>query len=141
MAFADAGGLDTIVVEIGPRIHLQLAGTVDRGDPIGYDSGWKRAHATVGSVVQARYVALDSGQDGDTIQAAREAILAPTPAGGGRISGATIDGAVYVAEGATAGRYTQTKPTTSGDADTPIGRAIATDTLHIRCQSDPDSTA
>ncbi len=149
MAFGDAGGVDVLVLAAEPQfVHVTLAGPVQLGDPIGYDSGWVRALATVGSVVQARYVALESGEEGDVIQVAREVILAPTPVylvggeerGGGRFSGATLDAAVYVAEGATAGRYTQTKPSTSGDATTAIGRAIAADTLHIRCQSEPDST-
>lgn len=149
MAFGDAGGVDVLVTAALPQfLHLTLAGTVEKGDPIGYDSGWVRAYASTGQVVQARYVALESGVDGDVIQVAREAILAPTPVylvkgeerGGGRFSGATIDGIVYVAEAPTAGKYTQTKPTTSNDSETPIGRAIAADTLHIRCQSEPDST-
>ena len=141
MAFGDAGGVNLAVQAALPQfIHVTLAGTVQRGDPIGYDSGWVRALATVGSVVQARYVALESGVSGDVIQVAREVIMGPTAPSGGRFSGATIDAVVYVAEGATAGRYTQTKPTTGSDADTPIGRAIAADTLHVRCQSEPDST-
>jgi hypothetical protein len=136
MAFADAGGVDVVVQEIGPRIKLTVADDVQRGDVLGYSSGWKRALATVGSVVQARYVALDTALSGSVIEVAREAVLQ-----GARFSGAAIDGVVYVGEGATAGRYTQTAPSTSGDAKTPIGRAIAADRLHIRCQSEPDSVA
>lgn len=133
MAFADAGGVDLVVQEIGPRIKVLMSDDVKRGDVIGYSAGWKRALATVGAVVHARYVALDTVLSGSAAEVAREAVLQ-----GARFSGATIDGIVYVEEAATPGKYTQTKPSTSGDVETPIGRALAADRLHIMCQNAPD---
>ena len=48
---------------------------------------------------------------------------------GGRISGATVGGAIYASE--TVGQYTQTAPSDTGDADTIIGYAIAPDRIVV----------
>ena len=137
MAFADAGVADVTITNIpNYRIRVTISDTVHRGDPIGQDANgaWKRALATTGSVVQARLVALQGGDSGEVIEAVRSCRLS-----GGRITGATQGNAIYIAEGATAGLYTETKPTTSGDADTVIGEAVDATTLDIACQSNPDS--
>ncbi|MEE8442649.1 MAG: hypothetical protein V3S37_02775 [Dehalococcoidia bacterium] len=137
MAFADAGVADVTITNVpNYRIKVTISDTVHRGDPIGQDTSgaWKRALSTVGSVVQARLIALQGGDSGEVIEAVRSCRLS-----GGRVTGATATNSIYVAEGATAGLFTETKPTTSGDADTAIGAAVDATTLDIACQSNPDS--
>ncbi len=137
MVFADAGVTDVTITRVpNYRIRVTLSGTVHRGDPIGQDASgnWKGALATTGSVVQARLVALQGGASGDVIEAVRGCRIT-----GGRITGATGGNSIYAAEGGTAGLYTETKPTTSGDADPVTGQAVDATTLDIACQSNPDS--
>lgn len=114
MAFADAqtGGR---VVDAWGRTTVTLAGTVTLGDILGYSSGWKRALATVGSVVQGAIVALQDGVSGDVINVARGAVI------DGRFSGGTAGNLIYVAEGSSNGQYTETVPSTTNDATTIMG--------------------
>lgn len=123
MAFADAQSDATILQAVLPA-EVTLAGTVTKGDLIGYSSGWKRALATVGSVVQARLVALEDGVSGDVITAAAGAVV-----GGNRFSGATAGNALYAAEGSDNGKVTETAPSTTNDATTIIGRSLDATTL------------
>ena len=92
--------------------------------------------AITGSVIQTRMVALQGGDSGEVIEVVRGCRIT-----GGRITGATGGNSIYAAEGGTAGLYTETKPSTSGDADTAIGQAVDATTLDIACQSNPDSLA
>ncbi len=139
MAFADAGVTDVTITRIpNYRIRVTLGDTVHRGDPIGQDSSgnWKAALATTGSVVQARLVAHQGGASGDVIEGVRSCRIT-----GGRVTEATGGNSIYAAEGATAGLSTETKPATTGDADTVIGQAVDATTLDVACQSNPDSVA
>src|SRR3989304_1285024 len=94
MAFADPGA--------GRKIQDSGRGTqpakvttgeaVKRGDVLGYSSGWKRALATVGSVIQGRLVALDDALSG------KEVPVSTNPVVDG-YTGGTAGNYVYVAEG------------------------------------------
>lgn len=137
MAFADAQA-NAVVVPTGDGISsVTLAGTVYKGDAVGFSNGWKEALATTGAVVQMRCVALEDGVSGQRIAVCfGECYL-----GGGRITGATAGGALYVAEGSSNGQYTQTAPSTSGDADTIVGYAISTTEAVLIPNYNVDSTA
>ncbi len=59
MAFTDSGaGRDTLDSGRGTQPgEVTLAEACKAGDVLGYSSGWKRALATVGTVIQGRVVA------------------------------------------------------------------------------------
>ena len=136
MAFADPGKDRKIEnSNVGPEAPtVTLAGTVVRGDVLGYDSGWKRALATTGSVVQGRLVALADGVSGDVIPVSHNAVVSG-------YTGATPGGYVYVAEGSDSGQITQTGPSTTGDADTIIGVALSATKVLFFLNARADSTA
>ena len=136
MAFADPGKNRKIEnSNVGPEAPtVTLAGAVTRGDVIGYDSGWKVALATAGSVVQGRLVALADGVSGDVIP------VSPDPVVSG-YTGATPGGYVYVAEGSDNGQITQTAPSTSSDANTIIGIALSSTTVQFFLNARADGTA
>lgn len=136
MAFADAQTGAVIFSGETPALIL-LAGAVSRGDAVGFSGGWKRALATTGSIVQMRCVAAEDGVTGQYITA----YFGDTEAGGDRFSGATVGGAVYVAEGTSNGMYTQTAPSTSGDSTKIVGYAVSATRLHIAPHINVDSTA
>ena len=136
MAFADTQD-DCEVLESSGEAIIELSGTVTKGDILGYSSGWKRALSTTGSVVQARCVASEDGVSGQKIVAYFDYALI----GGSRFSGATVGGAVYVAEGSDNGKYTQTAPSTSGDSTKIVGYAISPTVLMITPLWKDDSTA
>ncbi len=97
-----------------------LAGTVTKGDAVGFSSGWKRALATTGGVIQMRCVALENGVAGQ-----RAAVcFGECYIKGGRFTTGTANGALYVAEGTASGQYTQTIPTDTGDATTRVGTML-----------------
>ena len=102
--------------------RVTLVGTVAKGDSVGFSSGWQRALATTGGVIQLRCVAAEDGVAGQSIKVFFGVCLV----GGTRFSGGTANGALYVAEGTSAGMYTQTIPTHSGDATTRVGTMIST---------------
>jgi len=136
MAFSDPGKGRTILdsgrgTEPG---KVTLAEDCKCGDVLGYSSGWKRALATTGSVIQGRLVALTDGGNG------QEVPVSPSPVIGG-YSGAAAGGYVYVDEGSNNGQVTQTAPTTGGDADTIIGIALSTTEVMFFMNSRADSTA
>ena len=135
MAFGDAQSGATILYGDGAAV-IELAGTVSKGDILGESSGWKRALATTGSVVQARCVASKDGVSGQMITAYFGTILMDD-----RITGATVGGALYVAEGTDSGQYVQTAPTTTGDADKVIGYMASATIAAIRPNEADDSVA
>jgi len=121
MAYADTAA-GAIILESGPRFIVTAGAAIEAGDLVGYSSGYVLALATVGTAIKAQWVALHKAASGAQVQLSRYAIVK------GRSSGATVGGAVYLAEGTAAGDSTQTQPATSGDVDTQIGVAIAADT-------------
>ncbi len=136
MAFSDPGKDRKIEnSNVGPEAPaVTLAEACTRGDVLGYSSGWKRALATTGSVVQGRVVALQDGAIGDVIP------VSPNPVVSG-YSGATPGGYVYVDEGSNSGQITQTAPSTGGDANTIIGIALSATQVLFFLNSRADSTA
>lgn len=136
MAFADAQ--DNCVIKYGEdSAVIALVGTVTKGDILGFSSGWKRALATTGSVVQARCVAGEDGVDDQKITAYFGTCILE----GERFSGATAGGALYVAEGTSNGQYTQTAPSTSGDANKIVGYALSATEMAVTPNQNSDSTA
>ena len=133
MAFADSqsGGL---ILDGSMPVEITLAGTVSKGDAIGYSTGWKRALATAGSVVQQRAVAAMDGKTGDKIVA----YFGKTRVGG-RISGATIGNPVYVAEGTDNGKYTDTAPVTQNDSTKVVGYAVSDTEIVVDPTADIDT--
>jgi len=128
MAFSDPGK-GRVVLDSGRGTEpekVTLAEDCERGDVLGYDSGWKRALATTGSVIQGRLVALAGGKSGEEV-----------PVSANPVTG----GYVYVAEGSDNGQITQTAPSTSGDADTIIGIALSATEVMFFLNSRADSTA
>jgi hypothetical protein len=136
MAFADAQS-NCEILESAGEATIELSGTVTKGDILGYSSGWQRALATAGGVIQGRCVASSDGVSGQRIPVYFDYILL----GGTRFSGATVGGAVYVAEGTSTGMYTQTAPTTTADANKIIGYAISPTVLMITPAYKDDSVA
>ena len=118
MAFADGQTEATISEGIGPET-ITLAGTVTKGDVLGYSSGWKRALATTGTAIQGKLIAGQSGVTDGVITGYVAARV------GGRFSGGTIQAPVYSAEGTDNGKITETKPTTSGDVNKQIGFMVS----------------
>jgi hypothetical protein len=136
MAFADAQTGAEILDGDG-QTTVELAGTVSKGDALGYSSGWVRALATVATAVQGRLIAGEDGVAGQRIVVYCDWALI----GGSRFSGATRGGAVYVAEGTASGQYTQTAPTTTGDANKIVGYALSPTILQIAPSYVIDSVA
>jgi len=128
MALTDAQANAEILHGTVPATVI-LAGTVTRGDALGYSSGWKRALATTGSVIQARCVAAEDGVATQRIKVYfGDCIL-----GGTRFSACVAGAAVYAAEGTgnLNGQYTETIPSTTGDAKTQIGESLDTTTILV----------
>lgn len=125
MALTDAQSNATILQAIMP-MEITLAGTVTKGDLIGYSAGWKRALATVGTAIHARLVALEDGVSADVITAAPAAVI-----GGGRFTAATPGGRAYLEEGTGFGKYTETAPSTVGDIPYPIGLILDATTIVV----------
>jgi len=136
MAFSDPGK-GRIVLDSGRGTEpekVTLGEDCKVGDVLGYSSGWKRALATTGSVIQGRLVALADGENGEEVPVSANPVV-------GGYSGATPGGYVYVAEGSNNGQATQTAPSTSGDANTIIGIAVSATEVMFFLNSRPDSTA
>ncbi len=136
MAFADAQA-SAVILDSGGETIITLAGTVTKGDLVGYSSGWKRALATVAGVIQARFVAAEDGVAGQQIKVYTDYALV----GGARFSGATVGGAVYAAESTDSGKYTQTAPSTTGDANKIVGYAISATILMVTPSWKDDSVS
>ena len=120
MAFADPQ-VGRIIQDSGRQAQpgkVTLAGACVRGDALGYSTGWKRALATAGGVIQGRLIALEDGAIGDVIGVSANPVVSG-------YTGAAPGGYVYVAEGTDNGKITQTIPTTATDATTIIGVALS----------------
>ena len=136
MAFSDPGK-GRVVLDSGRGTEpekVTLAEDSKCGDVLGYSSGWKRALATTGSVIQGRLVALTGGKSGEEVPVSANPVI-------GGYSGATPGNYVYVAEGSDNGQITETAPSTTGDADTIIGIALSATEVMFFLNSRPDSTA
>ena len=136
MAFSDPG-TGRVVLDSGRGTEpgkVTLAEDCKCGDVLGYSSGWKRALATTGSVIQGRLVALADGENGGEVPVSANPVI-------GGYSGATPGGYAYVAEGSNNGQITQTAPSTSGDANTIIGIALSATEVMFFLNSRADSTA
>jgi len=136
MAFSDPGK-GRVILDSGRGTEpekVTLAEDVKCGDVLGYSSGWKKALATTGSVVQGRLVALRDGANGEEVPVSANPVV-------GGYSGATPGSYVYVDEGSNNGEVTQTAPSTSGDGNTIIGVALSATEVMFFLNSRPDSTA
>ncbi len=136
MAFSDPGK-GRVVFDSGRGVEpekVTLAEDCKCGDVLGYSSGWKRALATVGSVIQGRLVALADGESGGEVPVSANPVI-------GGYSGATAGGYVYVDESSNNGRITQTAPSTGSDANTIIGVALSATKVLFFLNSRVDSTA
>ena len=136
MAFNDPGKDRQILWSPGPQAPLvTVAVDVKRGDVLGYSSGWKKAIATTGGVIQGRLVALSDAPASGTCPVAHIAVV-------GGYTGATPGNPIYVNEGSgNDGRVTETAPSTSGDANTVIGIALSAAEVLFFLNSRADSTA
>ncbi len=136
MAFSDPGkGRVILDSGRGPEPEkVTLAEDCKSGDVLGYSSGWKRALATTGSVIQGRLVALRAGANGEEVPVSANPVV-------GGYSGATPGNYVYVDEGSNNGQITETAPSTTGDANTIIGMALSATEVLFFLNSRPDSTA
>jgi len=136
MAFSDpAKGRDILDSGRGTQPQkVTLGEACVAGDVLGYSSGWKRALATTGSVIQGRVIALKGGASGADVPVSANPVV-------GGYSGATPGGYVYVDEGTNYGQITQTAPSTSGDANTIIGIALSATEVMFFLNSRVDSTA
>ena len=136
MAIADAqtGGTLPYGAE-GAVITLAEAG-IKKGDALGYSGGWKRALALAGSVIQMRCVAGNDGGSGEKITGWFGTCLLE-----GRLSGGTAGAALYVAEGTDKGKYTETAPTTSSDADKIVGYMLTATLAALTPNANVDSVA
>ncbi len=136
MAFSDPGK-GRVILDSGRGTEPQkvtLAEDCKSGDALGYSSGWKRALATTGSVIQGRLVALRDGANGEEVPVSANPVV-------GGYSGATPGNYVYVDEGSNNGQITETAPSTTGDANTIIGVALSATEVLFFLNSRPDSTA
>ncbi len=136
MAFADPQ-LGRTLLDSGRGTEPQtvtLAAACVMGDVLGYSSGWKRALATTGGVIQGRLVALKGGAIGDVVPVSANPVV-------GGYTGATAGNYVYVAEGSDNGKITETAPTTGGDANTIVGVALTATEVMFFLNSRVDSTA
>lgn len=136
MAFSDTGK-GRVILDSGRGTEpekVTLAEDCKCGDVLGYSSGWKRALATTGSVIQGRLVTLADGKSGEEVPVSSNPVV-------GGYSGASVGGYVYADEGSNNGRVTQTAPSTGGDANTVIGVAISATKVLFFLNARADSTA
>lgn len=135
MAFSDAQTAATIIFGSEPA-EILLKGTVVAGDNIGYSDGWKRALATTGGVIQGRCIAAEAGATGEKKKVYFGFVIMT-----GRFTGGTADSSLYVAEGTDAGKFTETAPSTTGDANKKVGLVIDAVTVLAFPNRDVDSVA
>lgn len=135
MALADSQA-NCIIYHGESPAPIKLSGSVSKGDAVGYSDGWKRALATVGSVVQMRCVASEAGVADQVITA----YFGLTEMGG-RFSGGTEGNAIYVAEGSESGEYIDVAPTDTGDANKIVGYTMTALRITIHPNMNDDSIA
>lgn len=135
MAFGDDQSAATILYGEEPTTIL-LKDTVVAGDILGLSGGWNRALATTGGVIQGLCIAAEPGDSGDKIRAYFGRVLMT-----GRFTGGTNDASLYVAEGTDDGQFTETAPSTSGDANKKVGVVVDAVTILAFPQRDDDSVA
>jgi hypothetical protein len=124
MAFADPG-IGRIILDSGRGTNpatVVLAEACKHGDVLGYSTGWKRALATVSSVIQARVVALKDGIIGESIPVSQNPLVSG-------YTGGTPGAVISVAVGTDNGKVTETIPSTTNDATTPIGIVLTSTTV------------
>ena len=115
MSFSDPAKGRSVIQSPGPEAYaVTVAEAVKEGDILGYSSGWKRALATVSSVINPQLIALKDTPSGGKCPVASEAIVTG-------YSGGTPGGLIYLAEGTSYGQATDTAPSTTGDVKTVIG--------------------
>lgn len=135
MALTEASPRNRTIKDASGKCRITLAGTVSAGDILGYSSGWKRALATVGTAIQGKLVALESGVSGDEIVAALQAHIAG-------FTGGTPGGLVYVEEGSgPGGGYTEIAPSTTGDVNTIIGYILSATEIIVAPSTRAGTTA
>jgi hypothetical protein len=136
MALADTQA-DAVIREASIPVKVTAkasTGTVAKGDLIGYSSGWLRALATVGSVVQAEAVAGEDALPGEEYTAFFGPVYVD-----GRITGGTPGSTLFGAEGADSGKVTETEPTTTNDANKRVGMVISATSYLLHPQANPTS--
>jgi hypothetical protein len=135
MALTDAqsGGL---ILDGTCPMEITLAGACVKGDILGYSTGWKRALATTGTAIRGKCVAAMDGGIGDKIVA----FFGKTRIGG-RFSTNTMGGQVYVAEGTSNGKYTESAPSTGGDCNKIIGIMVSATEIVVDPNVNADTTA
>jgi hypothetical protein len=129
MSFADPAKGRSVIQSPGPEGYaVTVAEAVKEGDILGYSSGWKRALATTGSVINPQLIALKDTASGKMCPVANEAIVTG-------YSGGTPGGLIYLAEGTSYGQVTDTAPSTTGDVKTIIGVLLdaATILFNLTC--------
>ncbi|MBM2832790.1 MAG: hypothetical protein HW414_1842 [Dehalococcoidia bacterium] len=134
MAFADPA-TGRVILDSGRGTvpgTVVLAEACKVGDVLGYSSGWKRALATVSSVIQGRLVALRGGATGESVPVSANPVV-------GGYTGATPGNPVYVAEGTDNGKITETIPATTNDATTVVGIALTATEVMFFLNSRADS--
>jgi hypothetical protein len=135
MAFADPAKGRSVIQSPGPEaVAVTVAEDVKEGDVLGYSSGWKRALATSGSVIQGRLIALKDAKRGKACPVAARCTVTG-------YTGATPGGYVYVDEGTNYGQVTQTAPSTTGDSNVIIGIAQSATDILFFLNSRVDATA
>lgn len=136
MAFADSQASG--VIDYGEDVaNITLAGAAKLGDTIGWSAGWKRALATVGTAIQLRCVAGEDGATGQRIKV----YFGKTTISGSRFSGGTAGSALYVAEGTSNGKYTETAPSDTGDCNTIVGYVLSDNEVVVLPNRNTDSVA
>lgn len=109
------------------RVTIKAASTIDRGNVIGYSSGWVKADADAASNIYGQFVALEYGDGGKGIQVCRTCTLYDADAP------YTANTAQYLS--GTAGGITETRPATDGDLIQVVGRSL--DTYRVRIELRP----
>lgn len=134
MAFADTQSGAIIYDGANSIRNVTLAGTVTKGDAVGYSSGWKRALGDVSGVIQCRGIAMADGVSGDNIPVCFGRCMIT-----GRYTGGTVLANLYVAEGTDNGKITETAPSTQNDSNRVIGIVIDATTVCLRPNANVDS--
>lgn len=110
------------VIDYGENgAEIKLASAAKVGDCIGWSSGWQRALGTAAGVIAMRCVAGEDGVTGQKIKA----YFGKVGISGSRFSGGTAGAALYVAEGTSVGKYTDTAPIDAGDSTTIVGYTLS----------------